>query len=123
MDGMDKHYSEDKFWRKLKKIAFKAGHSVVYASLLLYFVLQKSNVPVKAKATIVAALGYFIFPFDLIPDVAVGIGYGDDLGALGVALFQVAIYIDEDVKNKAKSKMKDWFGDNLDTSKVDNQLM
>lgn len=119
---MDGHYSEKNFWRKLKKFALKAGHSVVYTALLLYFTLQKPDLPVKAKATIIGALGYFIFPMDLIPDIAVGLGYTDDLSALGIALVQVAMYIDEDVKAKAKQKLYDWFGKDVDTSDVDNKL-
>ncbi|WP_431731879.1 YkvA family protein [Bacillus timonensis] len=122
MDDMEKHYSEEKFWEKLKKFALRAGHSVVYTALLLYYVLQKPNLPAKARVTILAALGYFIFPVDLIPDLAVGIGFTDDLGALGVALFQVAMHIDEDVKAKAKAKLVDWFGDDVDTSDVDEKL-
>ncbi|WP_394234177.1 YkvA family protein [Niallia oryzisoli] len=117
-----KHFSDEKFWGKLKRFAKKAGSSVVYAVLLLYFTLQKPDVPVKVKATIIGALGYFILPVDLIPDVMVGVGYTDDLGALGVALFQVAMYIDEDVKHKAKEKLKDWFGDNVDTSEIDEKI-
>ncbi|AYA76037.1 hypothetical protein DOE78_11640 [Bacillus sp. Y1] len=117
-----KHFSDEKFWEKLKKFAKKAGSSVVYAVLLLYFTLQKPEVPVKAKTIIIGALGYFILPFDLIPDLAVGVGYTDDLGALGVALFQVAMYIDEDIKNKAKDKLKEWFGDHVDTSDIDGKI-
>ncbi|MGS2778750.1 YkvA family protein [Robertmurraya sp. GLU-23] len=117
-----KHFSDEKFWGKLKKFAKKAGSSVVYAVLLLYFTLQKPEVPVKAKTIIIGALGYFILPFDLIPDVAVGVGYTDDLGALGVALFQVAMYIDEDIKSKAKEKLREWFGDKVDTSDIDGKI-
>jgi uncharacterized membrane protein YkvA (DUF1232 family) len=122
MEAASKHFSDDKFWGKLKKFAKKAGASVVYAVLLLYYTLQKPEVPVKAKAIIIGALGYFILPLDLIPDVVVGLGYTDDLGALGVALFQVAMYIDEDIRGQAKEKLKDWFGDNVDTSDIDAKI-
>jgi uncharacterized membrane protein YkvA (DUF1232 family) len=121
-DDSGKHYSDEKFWGKLKKFAKKAGSSVVYAVLLLYFTLQKPEVPMKAKTIIIGALGYFILPLDLIPDIAVGVGFTDDLGALGVALFQVAMYIDDDIKNKAKEKLKEWFGDNVDTSDIDGKI-
>lgn len=117
-----KHYSEDKFWAKLKKFGKKAGSSVVYAVLLLYYTLQKPEVPKKAKATIIGALGYFILPVDLIPDFAVGIGFTDDLGALGIALIQVAIYIDDEIKMKAKNKLAEWFGNNVDTSLIDKKI-
>ncbi|WP_449539127.1 YkvA family protein [Ferdinandcohnia sp. Marseille-Q9671] len=119
---MEKQYSDERFWEKLKKFALRAGHSVVYTALLLYYVLQKPNLPTKARVTIIGALGYFIFPVDLIPDLAAGIGFTDDLGALGVALFQVAMYIDEDVRQKAKGKLVDWFGEDVDTTDVDEKL-
>jgi uncharacterized membrane protein YkvA (DUF1232 family) len=67
----------------------------------------------------IGALGYFILPLDLIPDVVVGLGYTDNLGALRLALFQIAMYIDEDIKDQAKEKLKDWFGDNIDNSDID----
>lgn len=122
MDEMEKQYSDKKFWTKLKNVALKAGQSVVYVALLLYYTLQKPELPKKAKVTILVALGYFIFPFDLIPDLAVGIGYTDDLGALSLALFQVAMHIDDQVKANAKGKLADWFGDHPDTSEIDRKI-
>lgn len=115
-------FSTEGLWEKVKKGGKKAGASVVYTVLLLYYVMQKPDVPLKSKAVIIGALGYFIMPFDAIPDVAAGIGYTDDLAALGAALLQVAIYIDQDIKDQAKSKMRDWFGDNFDVSSVDAKI-
>lgn len=123
IQNFSKHYSEDGLWKKIKKYSKKVGSSAVYAILLLYFVLQKEEVPMKNKAIIVGALGYFIFPIDLIPDVTPGVGYTDDIGILLAALWQVSIYIDTDVKNQAKEKLKDWFGEDLDTSDVDDKLV
>ncbi|CAM5410360.1 hypothetical protein C2I17_16390 [Niallia circulans] len=117
-----KHYSEKKFWSKIAKFGKKAGSSVVYAVLLLYYTLQKPNVPKKVKATIIGALGYFILPLDLLPDFLVGIGYTDDLGALGLALFQVAMYIDDDIKSKARLKLTEWFGSKVDTTEIDKKI-
>lgn len=121
--NFNKHYSEDGLWKKIKKYAKKVGSSAVYAILLLYFVLQKEEVPMKNKTIIIGALSYFILPTDLIPDVAPGVGYTDDIGVLLAALWQVSIYIDTDVKNQAKGKLKDWFGDDIDTSDVDDKLV
>ncbi|MFL0504119.1 YkvA family protein [Ureibacillus sp. 179-F W5.1 NHS] len=118
-----KHYSEDGLWNKIKKYSKKAGSTAVYVVLLLYYVLQKEEVPKKNKAIIIGALGYFILPLDLIPDLAAGVGYTDDLGALLAALWQVSMYIDDDVKNQAKEKLKNWFGDGVDTSDIDGKLV
>lgn len=122
MKKSEQYFTEEKFWDKLKKFAKKAGSSVVYAVLLLYYTLQKPEVPKKTKAVIIGALGYFILPVDLIPDMMLGVGFTDDLGALGIALFQVAMYIDDDIKQKAKIKLADWFGNDVDTSDVDKKI-
>jgi uncharacterized membrane protein YkvA (DUF1232 family) len=118
----EKHFSEEKFWTKVQKFSKKAGTSVVYAVLILYYTLQKPEVPLKVKATIVGALGYFIFPLDLIPDIAPGVGYVDDLSVVLFALVQVALYVDDEIKMQAKSKLKDLFGENVDTSDIDDKL-
>jgi len=95
---------------KMRKKAVKAGKKLVYAGLLLYYTLQKDNVPLKAKAVIIGALGYFIAPLDLIPDFLPIIGYTDDFGALMMALATVSMYIDNEVKNKARTQLESWFG-------------
>jgi len=118
----EKHFSEEKFWTKVQKFSKKAGTSLVYAVLLLYYTLQKPEVPLKVKATIVGALGYFILPLDIIPDLAVGVGYADDLSVILFALVQVALYVDDEIKLQAKSKLKDIFGENVDTTEIDNKL-
>ncbi|PGM71261.1 hypothetical protein CN957_31015 [Bacillus cereus] len=122
MNRSSKHYSDNKFWDKVKKYAKKAGTQAVYTVLLLYYVLQKDTVPMKTKGIIIGALGYFILPLDLIPDFTPVVGYADDLGTLGLALMQVMMYIDQDVKKQAKDKLVDLFGEDVDTSEVDSKL-
>src|SRR5699024_4896754 len=117
-----KYFSEGEFWAKVRKFAKKAGTSVIYAVLLLYYTLQKPEIPVKVKAIIVGALGYFILPLDIIPDVAVGVGYADDLSVVLFALFQVALYVDDEIKTQARNKLRDLFGENIDTSEIDDKL-
>lgn len=76
---------------------------------MLYFILQRDNIPYKVKGIIIGALGYFIFQIDLIPNVIPLVGYTDDIGALLLAVGQVSMYIDENVKNSAKEQIKQWF--------------
>ncbi len=104
-------YTDKKLFEKLKKFAVKASKKLVYIALLLYYTLQKDNVPKKVKAVIVGALGYFISPFDAIPDFLPFFGYTDDFGALMMALAVISIYVDEGVKHKAKSRLESWFGE------------
>lgn len=104
------HYSEDSLWEKLKKFAVNAGGEVVEKALQLYYAAQEPETPAWAKTTIFGALGYFIMPLDVIPDVVPGVGFTDDLGILVAAIGAVSMYINDDVKKKAEHKMRDWFG-------------
>ena len=104
-------YSEDKLFSKILKFAKKAGIKLVYIVLLLFYTLQKSTTPKFAKSIIIGGLGYFILPFDALSDFIPMIGFTDDLTALVSVLIAVALYVDEDIKLKAKSKLKVWFGD------------
>lgn len=105
-----KEYSEDNFWEKVKKFALVAGKEVIEKALTLYYVTQEENVPAWAKTTIYGALAYFISPIDAIPDITPLIGYSDDLGALAIAIATVSAYINDNAKEKAKTKLNDWFG-------------
>lgn len=102
-------YSEDGFWGKLASYAKKAGREVVDNALILYFSLQDPAVPTRFKAVIYGALGYFIMPVDVIPDVVPVVGFTDDFGILASAITAVAIYVSPETKQKAKGKTAEWF--------------
>ena len=104
-----KFYSEDSFWKKLKGFAGKAGIKVVYLALLLYYMLVDEAVDLKSKLTIAAALGYFIFPLDIIPDLLPIIGFTDDLSVLMFAMSVVKGKINETHRLKARNTMELWF--------------
>ncbi|MHB8097867.1 MAG: YkvA family protein [Erysipelotrichaceae bacterium] len=112
-------YSEDKLFNKIIKFAKKAGIKLVYVVLLLFYTLQKSTTPKFAKSIIIGGLGYFIIPLDIVSDFIPVIGFTDDLTALISVLITVALFIDEDIKLRAKLKLKDWFGD-FDQKELDD---
>ena len=103
-------YSEPRLWQKLSRSALAAGREVVEKALWLYYASQRPDVPRWAKLTIYAALAYFILPLDAIPDFTPLAGYSDDLGALSAALLTLAHYIDDEVKEKTRRRLQQWFG-------------
>jgi len=109
MTNYKKDYSDSSFFEKLSGYAKIAGYEVVEKSLHLYYAMQEPGTPLKAKATITGALGYLILPIDLVPDFLPVVGYSDDLGVLVTAIGTVAFYINKNVKEQTKNKMKDWF--------------
>jgi uncharacterized membrane protein YkvA (DUF1232 family) len=121
ISGSANEYSEAKFWTKLKSVSIKMGSKLVYYSLLLFYGLQDSEVPTKAKLTIAGALGYLILPIDLIPDMIPVIGFADDLAIIVYALYQVSSHISEKTKVKAYNQVKGWFGEG--PGNIDDQFM
>lgn len=112
-------FSEASFWDKLKGHALTAGAQVVERALRLYYALQAPKTPKWAKTVILGALAYFILPADAIPDMVPLAGYSDDLGALTAALATVQMYVTDDIKAQAKSKLRQWFGERGSASATD----
>ena len=107
-EAFQEHYSEEKFWDKLKSSALAAGRKVVEKALTLYYTAASKETPLWAKGTILGALGYFIFPIDAIPDAIPVIGYTDDVAVMAGALATVAVYVDDDVREQAESVLRNW---------------
>ena len=99
-----KHYSENSFWNKIKGIARKAGYELIHNALLLYYTMQSSSTPTKDKAMIMAVLGYFILPTDLIPDIIAILGFTDDAAAIIWTLKTIKKNITPKIEAQAKEK-------------------
>ncbi len=106
-----RYFSEESLWKKIKQFSKTAGATVVYAVLLLFYVMKSKEVTVKTKISIAAALGYFILPTDAIFDLTPLVGYTDDLGVLIFALSQVSSNITPEIREKARQKLGNWFGE------------
>lgn len=103
-------YNPTALFEKIKTSAKKAGANVIYYVLILYYALTKGSIPLKERILVIAALGYFISPFDFIPDFVLA-GLLDDMSVLAFVVSRVYSYIDDEVKQQAKDKLKEWFGD------------
>ena len=117
LENFRANFSEGRFWNKIRRTSRKAGIQVVYSALLLYYLMQSRSVPMRAKAGIMAALGYFILPTDLIPDLVVAFGFSDDIAVMLYVLSQVADHITPEVKDKATKKLNEWF-DTVDEKEI-----
>ena len=97
------------FWNKLKRSARKAGKTLVYHALQLFYAAQRPETPKWAKGVIYGALAYFINPLDAVPDALPG-GFVDDLSVLAGAVAMVALHITPDVSRQARNTLSEWFG-------------
>ena len=58
-----------------------------------YYCALDPNTPFRAKAILLAALGYFVLPADTIPDVIFGLGFTDDIAVLTAAFTAVRAHM------------------------------
>lgn len=113
-----KAFKESKFLNALLKKAMKAGEKLVYLVLVLFYMYMDEETPSKAKIAIAGALGYFLVPFDLIPDFIPVVGYADDFSVVIAAFGYVTVCLKTDHKELALERMEKWFED-FDRSEVD----
>ena len=105
----ERYYSDSNFWDKVKNVAKKAGKELIYNALLLYYVLQSPTTPTTQKTLIIGALGYFIFPLDLVPDFIPVAGFADDATVLVTVIKMVFENITPAIKEKARNKSNEIF--------------
>ena len=86
LDDYAQYFNDSKLWKKLSKVAKKAGRKAVYYVLVLYYVSRDPAVPRSLKLKVLGALGYFILPLDFIPDIT------------------------PEIERKAREKLREWFG-------------
>ena len=111
VDKYGKNYSEEGLFKKITGCVKKAGLGLIYKALQLFYVAQNPNVPMKIRAAIIAPLGYFISPIDLIPDITPILGFTDDAAVIAGAMAIAHLYINDEIKNKAKETIRRIFGD------------
>ena len=115
----EKDFSFDKLMSKIKETAKKAGLKAIYMALLLYYALDSPTISTMDKAIIYGALGYFICPIDIVPDIIPFIGLTDDIAVLAWAFSRVKHNVNDMTREKAKTKLKIWFG-NFDETEIDD---
>lgn len=105
------YYSEEKLWQKVQRIGKKVGATVLRPVFQLYYMLKSDQVPLKHKAYIVGALGYFILPFDLIPESVLPlIGFADDVAVMSFVLNVVKDSNTPEIKAQAEDKIAELLG-------------
>lgn len=91
------------FWRKTRRLAAR----LPFAQDLLaaYYCAFDRATPLQVKATLVAAIGYFVLPLDAIPDVLPVLGFTDDAAVLATAIKMVASNIRPEHRDAAGEKL------------------
>ena len=98
----ERHYNEDGFWAKLKKLAARWGEKLLYPAMMLYCMMNSPNVSFKDKTIIAGALGYLILPLDAVPDFIPMLGIIDDISAIMLALKTLNKDLTPEIRDEAR---------------------
>lgn len=91
------------FWRTAKRAARQVPfmEEVVAA----YYCALDKRTPLRAKGVLLAALGYFVLPTDVVPDFLFGIGFTDDIAVLTAAVSTIAAHLKPTHRAAAKAAL------------------
>ncbi|UHS57785.1 MULTISPECIES: YkvA family protein [Agrobacterium] len=93
-----------KFWPKIKRVMSKVPFA--RDAVAAYYCATDPKTPFRAKGVLFAALGYFIMPMDVVPDVFAVIGFTDDIAVLTAALAMVRAHITMDHYDAADAALE-----------------
>lgn len=79
------------FWKKMLKVGGRIPFAEEAASA--YFCAIDRRTPTRVRATLLAALAYFVLPTDLVPDFIAAVGFTDDATVLLTALGIVQTHV------------------------------
>jgi uncharacterized membrane protein YkvA (DUF1232 family) len=92
------------FWSKLRRVA--AGLPFAEDLLTAYYCAFDRDTPLSVKAALLAALAYFVLPFDVIPDVLPVLGFADDAAVLATAIRMVASHLQPEHREAARQAIE-----------------
>ena len=92
-----------RFWAKAKR--FAAQLPFAEDLLTAYYCAFDRATPLPAKAALVAALAYFVLPYDVVPDMLPVLGFADDAAVLATAIRMVAAHIRPEHRDAARQAL------------------
>lgn len=93
----------DGFWPKMTKVLARVPFA--NKAVAAYYCAFDPKTPTRVRAILLAALAYFIFPIDVIPDFLLGLGFTDDMAVLATAYGLISQHIKEEHFDKAAEKL------------------
>ncbi|WP_420413304.1 YkvA family protein [Roseibium sp.] len=95
--------------QKLLGTARRAAKQVPFMEDVVagYYCALDPATPAKVRATVLAALAYFVLPIDVIPDFILGVGFGDDATILMATIAMIRAHMRPDHYQAAKEALKE----------------
>lgn len=91
------------FWNKLRSVAGKLPF--VEDFLAAYYCALDRDTPRHVQVSLMAALAYFVLPFDFAADLLPIVGFADDAAVLATAIRMVASHIRPEHRSAARTAL------------------
>ena len=103
-DLQDERTVREGFWPKLARTL---SH-LPFADKMVaaYYCAWDPTTPFKVRGTLLAALAYFILPFDVVPDFILGLGFTDDMAVLVTAFTLIRNHMTQQHIDKARETVE-----------------
>lgn len=79
------------FWSTIKRVAGQLPF--VEDIVAAYYCALDPATPTRVRGMLLAAIAYFILPFDFLPDIIAGLGFADDAALVTAVVAMVSAYI------------------------------
>ncbi|MEW5420636.1 YkvA family protein [Amorphus sp. 3PC139-8] len=90
----------NRFWRTARRAAGQIPF--VEDLVAAYYCALDPATPMRVRGMLMGALGYFVLPTDLIPDVLLGFGFTDDASVLIGVIALVSTHIKDEHRQEAR---------------------
>lgn len=91
------------FWKKMTRVAGKIPFAEEAAAA--WYCARDPETPMRVKATLLAALAYFVLPTDIIPDFIAAFGFTDDATVLMAAVGLVSSHMKPQHRKAARAAL------------------
>jgi uncharacterized membrane protein YkvA (DUF1232 family) len=100
----DERIVREGFWPKI----IRTFSYIPFADKVLaaYYCAMDPSTPFKVRATLLGALAYFILPFDVIPDIILGLGFTDDMAVIVTAFTMIRNHLTQEHLDRARATIE-----------------
>jgi uncharacterized membrane protein YkvA (DUF1232 family) len=92
------------FWPKLKRVLARVPFAE--DAVAAWFCAFDPRTPLRVRGILLAALAYFVLPFDAVPDMILGLGFTDDLTVLMTAVALIGAHLRPEHRRQAQQALE-----------------
>ncbi len=94
---------EKRLWKKLARVAAR----ITFADQIVaaWYCAVDPSTPNHVRGVLLAALGYFVLPADLVPDLVLGLGFTDDAAVIAAVVTAFGRHLTAEHRERAQARL------------------